>query len=256
MEESLFRHYLGYRSFATFNAPQDFGYYMTLTLLLALFLDNLPHRAFVGVVALLGLTLAGTRTFLFSLPPLLVAYSLMTGPWIQRIKRTTAAVALIALFAVIYVNEIPSVAAENRSTLESLLAGSSEDESLQGRLDNLNLVLVTYNTAPMMGIVSRDMLPNAVDSEYVMTFHRYGFVGVAETLLLYVICLAAIVRRWRLAPSMARFCLFLLIVTFLYGITQGALINTRTGCYLFLLLGVFIVETSSLGLEPAGDPHP
>lgn len=245
MDELRFRHYLGYRPFATFSSPTDLGYFMSLVLMLAVLLKNLPHRKLTILAAMVGLTLSGTRTFLFSIPVLLIIYVLFFGGNVQHRARTLfitmiaggLSVLLLRYFFSTYSDEI-------LMTLNRLVFGGIEaDESYRYRSNNLDLVRLTLEHAPLTGVISREFFPNAVDSEYIMTLHRYGLIGLLLTLLLYAGLVGRVLRHIRRFPIQGRVALWIITLTAIYGVTQGALINTRMGCAPFLLLGMFVAHS-------------
>jgi hypothetical protein len=242
MEELRFRHYLGYRPFATFSSPTDFGYFMSVVLILAVLLKNLPHRKLTILTSLVGLTLSGTRTFLFSIPVLLVIYVLFFGGNVQHRTRTLFFAIIAGILSILLLRYFFSTYTDEITmTLNRLLFGGIEnDESYRYRSNNLDLVRLTLEHAPMTGVISREFFPNAVDSEYIMTLHRYGVIGLVFTALLYGGLVTQVLRHIRRFPIQGRVALWIITLTAIYGVTQGALINTRMGCVPFLLLGMFI----------------
>jgi len=236
------RAFFGLRPFATFQTPTDFGYIMTVFLVAELTLFPLHKWRYV-LLALIGLVLSNTRTFLFSAPVLVLLYALLYA------KNTKARIRLLGIGLVgvfvgmailLYVAPIvnASFATNTIRTARSLTSDDfSQDESLAIRLQKLALVVYTWQHAPFFGVGSREMLGAAADSEYVYTFNRYGLFGMIELMSLYIAGLSVIRvlrKRWQ---HVYAFAILMLAVTFLYGFTQGALINVRVGIMPMVVLG-------------------
>jgi hypothetical protein len=71
-----------------------------------------------------------------------------------------------------------------------------------------------------------------------VTFHRFGLVGIGMLLAVYPVGHRLTRRAGPYCPKFSEFAVMALAVTFLYGITQGALLNTRVGVILFAVLGI------------------
>lgn len=240
LEEWHVRSMFGNRPFGTFHTPTDLGYFASITLLVSLLLKNFPNRWYLLAASVVGVVISGTRTFLFFLPLLLLLYSLATGgDVIARMKRFTGALVLVAVGAAGVVVLLPSFTIYIVLTLVSLVTGDlASDQSIVERLENLQLVELTLRTAPFTGVVTRDLMTRGMDSEYLLTLHRYGLVGLGLTLALYVAIVAGIWRRRRLNPDLTWLTLLVVMLTFVYGLTQGALISTRVGVMFFVILGM------------------
>jgi hypothetical protein len=237
------RSYFGLRSFSTFHTPTDLGYVATFVLMASLALRELPHRRRTAILAALGVLLSGTRTFIFGIPIMLIGFSVFIGSGVrEKFRRLCITLILLSVGALSLLVIIPSVSpdfAENTTrSFGALTTGSfDQDQSILTRLQNLQMVLYTWEHAPYFGVVSRDLLTTAADSEYILTFHRYGLAGILQLVLFYWTGLATL-RVNESRREMQLFALFALLVTGLYGVTQGALINTRVGVLVFVVLGV------------------
>lgn len=252
-----FRRFFGYRPFATFSTPADLGYVMSVFLILAAIDGGVRSRQLVLGCAVIGLVLSGTRTFLFSLPVILGVTLMLSARDSRRALRLFG-VGIVLSLAIGWAlfQGVTSASQEAAGTARALLRGEVEQEaSITGRLQNLSLVMTTWEDAPITGVVSRDLidpeLVGGVDSEYVMTFHRYGLVGIS--LLLWVYAAAVMeVRRYRTRyPNTAQALLVVVLVTAVYGVTQGAIINTRLGTILFYLVGSLRGQVSTVAAGPS-----
>ena len=153
----------------------------------------------------------------------------------------------IILFAGWAAIELLSTAARSAIilTAQSLLSGDLEaDDSIRLRLMNLVLAEQTWTAAPWRGVVTRDFmrpeLVGGVDSEYLLTFHRYGLFGIALLLMTsWQLWRVARMARWS-QPSLGRWLTVTVVIGLLYGVTQGALINTRIGVLPFLIAGLAV----------------
>ena len=233
------------RPFATFNTPTHLGYLATLVLFLAPMIQRRGIRRMTIVLSFLTLLISVTRTLLFGLPVLLAIWSMTNGDHSirERLKNTGKSFALTALALIASLAFLPlvsPVAADyTRSMIEDVATGQTQDQySITTRLDNLALVAVTWETAPLLGVATRALLPPYVDSELIITFHRYGMLGLAMLLAVYPLGYNLARRAARRNRLLSRFVIMCLSITFLYGITQGALINSRMGVIPFLVLGI------------------
>jgi hypothetical protein len=239
------RSYFGIRPFATFQTPTDLGYVMTVFLVGAMSMGN-KRRWGSRIACLIGLVLSGTRTFLFALPVIFFIFSaLREGKKSAKFKAIIwsgfgiALAAMMILVAFPYVN--PSFATNITRTTNALTtADYSEDDSIAVRLQKLELVVYTWNHARYFGVASRSMLGPAADSEYVFTFNRYGLVGMACLLGIYLAALSRIRALRKLDPRVYQFTVLVLFATFIYGFTQGALIDTRVGVLPIAVVGIAV----------------
>jgi O-Antigen ligase len=236
------RSFFGLRPFATFQTPTDLGYVMTVFLLAELILFSWRKWGYV-LLALVGLLLSNTRTFLFAAPVLLLLYAVIYAKnMVARIRLLILGTGGILVGAALLLYVAPMVnatfATNTIRTTTSLASGDySQDESIAIRLQKLALITYTWQHAPFFGVGSREMLGVAADSEYVYTFNRYGLIGILELMTLYVAGLWVIrilKRRWL---SVYTFAVLMLAATFFYGFTQGALINVRVGIVPMVVLG-------------------
>lgn len=246
LQEWHTRSFFGGRPFATFNTPTDLGYHACLVFAAALTLKDMPQRGAVMVACIATLILSQARTFIFALPLLVPLYAWAASRSLRSKLRAALGSGLgIAAGAFLMVVVLPYVS-ENYTplglqTLTAIATGDVEQEqSIAQRLSNLYLVEIAVERAPLTGIVSRDLSPEtAFDSEYVMLIHRYGVIGLGLTLCFYCVAMGNAWRNRRRLPDMAWLVLWACAITLLYGVTQGVLVNTRTGSFLFMLLGVF-----------------
>jgi hypothetical protein len=243
------------RPFATFNTPVDLGYVAMLGLFLGPQLASPRSRVFVTTVSFLTVLITVTRTFMFSLPFLLLLQAMLRGhSFKEKLKRLRVALALTLLAAMAAVLVLPAIsptAAEfTQRTIISLTNGDTrDDESIATRLENLELVVYTWQNAPVLGVAARSLLPPFVDSELIMTFHRYGVVGFATLLAFYLIAFIVAKKTESYNRDLAQFLMISLLITFLIGITQAALINSRIGVFLFVILGM------AAGWQKRGHQH-
>ena len=232
------------RPFATFNTPTHLGYVATMVLFLAPTIRRRRIRRALIAVCFLALVISVTRTLIFSLPLLLILHALVSRrSFKERFKAVLSSimftVAAVVLVAVLLPLISPVAAGYTESMFHALASGDTQGEdSITTRLGNLSLLASTWNTAPIMGVGTRELMPPFVDSELIVTFHRYGIVGIAMLLVIYPIGYSLARRAAPRYPSFSRFAILSLAVTFLYGITQGVLINSRMGVIVFLILGI------------------
>lgn len=232
------------RPFATFNTPTDLGYVAVLLLFTAPLIRSRRSRNALIAVSFLILLCTATRTMLFSLPLLLLLRATLAGQTMkEKFKRLRTCLATVVLAGVATIVFLPLISPHSADFTQSMIAAvasgdTDEQDSITTRMNNLNLVAYTWQQAPLTGVGSRSLLPDFVDSEIIMTFHRYGVIGMAALLFIYPLGfwmarqVAASDRELSLFAAMA------LSSTFLIGITQGALINSRTGVLIFVVLGL------------------
>jgi hypothetical protein len=232
------------RPFATFNTPTHLGYVATICLFLSPVLATRSQRRWLAAAAFLTLLLSVTRTLLFGLPLLFVVQAFARGgSFANKLRRLRFAIVLtlvVALLAALLLPLLsPRAAGYTGSMIQSIATGNTQDQySITTRLDNLALVVYTWNHAPIFGVATRSLLPDFVDSEVILTFHRYGMLGLAMLCALYLIGVRGARRVSAAQPAFSAFVIVALAATFLYGLTQGALINSRMGVLPFVLLGV------------------
>lgn len=239
------RSYFGIRPFATFQTPTDLGYVMTIFLAATMSMGN-KKKWGSRIACLIGLVLSGTRTFLFALPLIfLISTALGTEKKSAKLKAFVwsgfgvALAAMMILVAFPLVN--PSFSSNIVRTTNALTtANYAEDDSIATRLQKLELMVYTWNHARYFGVASRSMLGPAADSEYVFTFNRYGLVGMACLLGIYLAALIRIRPLRELAPQAYQFTVLVLFITFIYGFTQGALIDTRIGVLPIAIVGIAV----------------
>jgi len=232
------------RPFATFNTPVDLGYVAMLGMFLGPQLVSRRSRVLATTLSFLTLLITATRTFLFSLPILLLLQAMLRGhSFKEKLKRLCVALTVTALGAIAAALMLPTIspkAAEfTQHTIVSVASGETQgDESIATRVENLGLVVYTWKNAPLLGVAGRSLLPPFVDSELIMTFHRYGVVGFATLLAFYPIAFIVAKKTESHDREFAQFLKVALAITFLIGITQAALINSRTGVLPFVILGI------------------
>jgi hypothetical protein len=253
-----FRRFFGYRPFATFSTPADLGYLMSVIIVLAAVDRAARGRAVLLVGATTALILSGTRTFLFSMPLVLLAAMLASRSRRGAGRLLAAGFVMVLATAWALTRGSTGASQEAAGTARALLTRNVEDqESITGRLQNLALVVSTWQDAPLTGVISRDRmdptLVGGVDSEYVMTFHRYGLLGIALLLGVYGAAAKEAWSRRRVAPEMSRALLLVVGLTFVYGLTQGALINSRLGGIPLYLLGALCGVTAAARARVAQD---
>lgn len=258
------RSFFGLRPFATFHTPTDLGYVSTILLAETLSMPR-EHKWWTRSACVITLTLSNTRTFLFALPLFFALCALISDDGIARkIYRLLSGFIALGVVAVLIfvmgpiVN--PGFSANIVRTGNAIVTGDyAEDDSLATRLHKLDLVVYTWNNARYFGVASREMLGDAADSEYVFTFHRYGIVGMSVLMAIYVAALLKIRRLRHDERELYLFVLLVLCATFLYGFTQGALINTRTGVIPVAVLGIAASKCAAPtrkaeGLAPDEEP--
>jgi hypothetical protein len=232
------------RPFATFNTPPDLGYVACVCLFAGPLIQSPRRRKVLVATFFLILLITATRMLLFSLPLLLVLQALVGGKSnreaFKKLRRNLALIALAGAVSVVLLPVISPHASDfTQSMIVSVASGDTRDEdSITTRLGNLYLADYTWSSAPLLGVGSRSLLPEFVDSEYILTFHRYGIIGLTSLLLIYPLGFG-LARR--VAPEhgeLYRFVVMALVTTFLSGVTLGALDNSRTGVLIFIVLGL------------------
>jgi len=256
LNESQVRGFFGRRAFAAFNTPTDYGYYSALALAAAFFWRDTKRRSLVMVLSFLGIMISSTRTFLFSMPILMLAYFTFFDPdRIGRLKKLCWTFAILIVSAILFLAILPSVlgnfSTDTIRTVTSLSSGDYDsDDSISNRLKNLELMEVAWEHAKFTGIVSRDTQTEAYDSEVIMVFYRYGFIGLGMIGLFYIGAASGPWYGRRLHRSGFHLVFSILLITFLYGITQGALMNTRVGIFPIVFLATV---TRELSISRCGD---
>jgi hypothetical protein len=235
---------LAQRPFATFNTPTHLGYVAALGFFLSQALSSAIGRRILALVSFFTLLISVTRTLLFSLPILLMLQALAKkGTAKEKLKRLAYSAILVLLVvtmaAVLLPTISPVAAGYTQSMIVSIATGNAQSEdSISTRLGNFVLVDYTWTNAPFFGVATRTFLPWFVDSELILTFHRFGLVGICMLFAIYPVGYRLAKRAGSYTTEFARFAVMALAVTFLYGITQGALINTRVGVIPFVVLGI------------------
>jgi hypothetical protein len=249
------------RPFATFNTPTHLGYVAALGFFLSQAMESAARRRILALLSFFTLLISVTRTLLFSLPLLMMLQALTKeGSAKEKLKRlgySAILVAFVVVMGAVLLALINPVAADyTQSMIVSIATGNTQDEySINTRLDNFALVVYTWANAPLFGVATRSFLPWFVDSELIVTFHRFGVVGIGMLLAIYPVGYRLAKRAGRYCPEFSRFAIMALAVTFLYGITQGALVNTRVGVILYVVLGILEAwsRQGSMKRAPAGD---
>jgi len=235
---------LAMRPFATFNTPTDLGYVSAIGIFVGFVLFSGSWRKWIVASSLLALVISETRTFLFSLPLLLMIEIWMTARSARQVLKRLTYTAMLALVGVALLLSLGHVGeGVVRGTVVSVINGNAQnEESIADRINNLFLAEYTWEHARWFGVVTRSMLGVAADSELLYTFHRYGLVGLSMLLAFYPLGYACIRKCKHDDPQMATFAVFVLGITFIYGITQGAMINTRIGVLPIAVLGIISSE--------------
>jgi hypothetical protein len=213
-----------------------------------LFASPLLHprrwRRAVVAVCFFTLLITATRTLLFALPVLLLLQARLRSrtakEMLKRLGWSLAFTGVAAASAVILLPLVSPHASDfTEGMIRAVVSGDTSDQdSITTRLGNLYLVDYTWTHAPMLGVGTRALLPDYVDSELILTFHRYGTVGLAALLLLYPAGIGMARRIAKEDRELYAFVVMTLAVTFLVGITLGALVNSRIGVLPFVVLGL------------------
>jgi len=249
------RSFFGLRPFATFHTPTDLGYVMTLLLAASLSIPG-EHKWSTRTACVVGLTLSNTRTFLFALPLVFGICAILNADtfWkkMTRLFWSFSGVAFVGVL-IFYIAPLvnPNFSRNIARSGNALVTGDfAEDDSIAVRLHKLELVVYTWDHAKYFGVASRELLGPAADSEYVFTFHRYGLIGIMVLLGIYVGCLVNTHRLLSYQRDLYLFTILVLFTTFIYGFTQGALINTRTG-----VIPIAVIAIASKRAREAGLGH-
>lgn len=246
---------LSVRPFATFNTPTDLGYVAVIGIFIALLSDE-RKKLYVNVcVSFFVLLLTATRTFMFSLPLMMMLYATAASRNLQeKIRRLflVLGLSILAVVAGIILMPVlsPNAAKFTDSMVTSVATGNTSDQdSITTRMNNLALVGITLKTAPILGVATRSYMPSFVDSELIVTFHRYGIVGFVSWLVFFPLAFFAIRKLKNGERRFLGFLATFIFITFLYGITQGALDNSRIGSLLFIALGLGVRRVKDLSQE-------
>ncbi len=232
------------RPFATFNTPPDLGYVACVCLFAGPLIHSPRRRKAVVATFFLILLITATRMLLFSLPLLLILQAFLRAKTAKEaFKRLRINLALIALAGASSVVLLPMISPHasdfTQSMIVSVVSGDTRDQdSITTRLGNLYLADYTWSHAPVLGVGSRSLLPDFVDSELILTFHRYGLAGLAALLLIYPLGFGLARQVAGKNHELYQFAIMALATTFLSGITLGALDNSRTGVLIFIILGL------------------
>jgi hypothetical protein len=185
-----------------------------------------------------------TRTFLFALPLLFAIHSFMQSAQLkQALKRSLSSVGILVVLAFLVLVIMPIISSSNAELTNGVVSSVASSSASNGnplgtRIANLALVAMTWNQAPWIGVATRAFLPDYVDSELILTFHRYGLIGLFALLSVYP---AGILMAWkarRQHRELAAGIILMLIITCIYGVTQGVLINSRGGAIPYILLAI------------------
>lgn len=228
--------YLGFRGFGTFSTPTDLAFVLGLIFLTVMLLPSVPLRAATASACIVGIVVSGTRTIAFALPPIYLVAHLMVKRGIVTSTRKLA----IVLTALVLGGAGGWWMADDAARAAALFMVASaasgdllNDQSVSVRLGNFQLGETTLRVAPWSGVVTRDFIDapeiGGVDSEYLLTFHRYGLIGLGALLAL---TLGVMVRGWlmnRRGHDWGAVVAAIGALTLAYGLTQGAWINTRLG---------------------------
>jgi hypothetical protein len=232
------------RPFATFNTPPDLGYVACVCLFAGPLIESPSRRRIFVAANFLILLITATRMLLFSLPLLLTMQAFLRARnAMEAYKRLRINLVLIAVAGASSVILLPMISPHasdfTKSMIVSVASGDTRDEdSISTRLGNLYLVDYTSSHAPIFGVGSRALLPEFVDSELILTYHRYGLIGLTSLLLIYPLGFRLARQVRHTDQGLYQFAVMALVTTFLSGITSGTLDNSRTGVLLFLILGM------------------
>ncbi len=248
-EPGLLLDMMATRPFATFNTPPDLGYVACVLLFAGPLLAPGWKRRAVVAVCFLTLLITASRTLLFALPLLLGLQALLrsrTGK--EALRRMGFSLALIGAAGASAVILLPLLSPHASDFTESMIRAvwsgdTSDEDSITTRLGNLYLVDYTWTHAPLLGVGTRALLPDYVDSELILTYHRYGAVGLMALLLIYPAGFSLARRAATAFRELYAFVALVLAVTFLVGITLGALDNSRVGVLPFVILGLAASQT-------------
>ena len=239
------------RPFATFNTPPDLGYVACICLFAGPLIPTPRRRKIFVITFFLILLVTATRILLFSLPLLLVLQAFLRAKTAKEaLKRVRLSLSLIVLAGLSTVILLPIISPQTseftRGMIVAAASGDTSDEdSISTRLGNFYLVDYTWSQAPFFGVGTRSLLPDFVDSELILTFHRYGAIGLATLLLFYPLGFSLARHVAGPNPELYQFAVLALVTTFLAGITLGALSNSRIGVLLFIILGIVRASTKS-----------
>ena len=232
------------RPFATFNTPPDLGYVACVCLFAGPLIQSPRRRKILVATFFLILLITATRMLLFSLPLLMMLQAFVGGrssrEAFKKMRRNLVLIALAGAASMVLLPVISPHASDfTQSMIVSVASGDTRDEdSITTRLGNLYLVDYTLSRAPVLGVGSRSLLPEFVDSEYILTFHRYGAIGLTALLLIYPLGFGLARQVAAEHRELYQFAVLALATTFLSGVTLGALDNSRTGVLLFIILGL------------------
>lgn len=232
------------RPFATFNTPPDLGYVACVCLFAGPLIQSPRRRKILVAIFFLILLITATRMLLFSLPLLMMLQATVGGKSgseaFKKMRRNLALIVLAGAASMVLLPVISPHASDfTQSMIVSVASGDTRDEdSITTRLGNLYLVDYTLSRAPVLGVGSRSLLPEFVDSEYILTFHRYGAIGLTALLLVYPLGFGIARQVATEHRELHQFAILALATTFLSGVTLGALDNSRTGVLPFIILGL------------------
>ena len=232
------------RPYATFNTPPDLGYVACVCLFAGPLIQSLRKRRIFVVTFFLILLITTTRMLLFSMPLLLILQALLGKKTAKdAMKRLRVSLSLITVAGASSVVLLPMISPQasefTQSMITAFASGDTRNEdSIETRLENLYLVDYTWTHEPLFGVGSRSLLPDFVDSEYILTFHRYGLFGLTALLLFYPLGFGLARQVAGENQALYQFAVLALATTFLSGVTLGSLDNSRTGVLAFIILGI------------------
>jgi hypothetical protein len=190
------------------------------------------------------LLVTATRILLFSLPLLLILQAFLRAKNVKEaFRRMRLSLSLIVLAGLSTTILLPIISPQASEFTQGMIVAAangdtSDEDSISTRLGNFYLVDYTWSQAPYFGVGARSLLPDFVDSELILTFHRYGVIGLATLLLFYPLGFSLARHVAGSNPELYQFAVLALVTTFLAGITLGALSNSRIGVLVFIIVGL------------------
>jgi hypothetical protein len=239
------------------------AFVLGLIFLTVMLLPSVPFRAATASACIVGIVVSGTRTIAFALPPIYLVAHLMVKRGIvgstRKLAIVLAALGLGGAGGWWMADDAARAAA--LFTVASAASGDFlNDESVSVRLGNFQLGETTLRVAPWSGVVTRDFIDapeiGGVDSEYLLTFHRYGLIGLGALLSLTV---GVMGRGWlmnRRGHDWGAVVAAVGALTLAYGLTQGAWINTRLGPLVAAVVAMAGRPKDSTHDPIADDPGP
>jgi len=232
------------RPFATFNTPPDLGYVACVCLFAGPLISSPRRRKIFVITFFMILLVTATRILLFSLPLLLILQAFLRAKNVKEaFRRMRLSLSLIVLAGLSTAILLPIISPQASEFTQGMIVAAangdtSDEDSISTRLGNFYLVDYTWSQAPFFGVGTRSLLPDFVDSELILTFHRYGVIGLATLLLFYPLGFSLARHVAGSNPELYQFAVLALVTTFLAGITLGALSNSRIGVLVFIIVGL------------------